>query len=506
MTIEPLTAVRTTDPRLRPPRWDPVRDAEAARRKLLFLLPVNAVVAVWYFGWLLWPGRIGNPVLYGLLLVAECLNLVQASGFWWTCLRGATASPPIGPPPLGVEVDVLIPVYDEPLEVVAPTVAAACAQRSVKAHALVAVLDCDHVPARNFLEVTVADLTDDSVAFVQTPQYYANARNGPVPAAAWSQQALFFGAIARGKAAMGAMFCCGTNVVFRRAALRSVGGFPEGSLTEDFALSLRLHERNWRSVYRPTVLASGLGPEDMASYVSQQHRWARGCLAALPAIITARNLKPRVRLQYLLASLFFLSGWTFLLYMALPIARIATGAQPVAGATADQFLLHFMPYFAACLAAVAVAGAGTYTFAAFALLFSSFWVHVAATVQAILSRRGRFVVTAKQGSARRQPRAVLPAIGAIGALALASAGGLASGASPATVNNVAFAGLHVFVLLVGIRPALAAGRPSSLPRPAAAPQQQPAPAVAMRDHAAGAANLTRSGSHDVNGSSQRSAG
>ena len=35
----------------------------------------------------------------------------------------------------------------------------------------------------------------------------------------WAQQALFFGPIAMGRDELGAMFCCGTNVLFRRAAL-----------------------------------------------------------------------------------------------------------------------------------------------------------------------------------------------------------------------------------------------------------------------------------------------
>ena len=91
---------------------------------------------------------------------------------------------------------------------------------------------------------------------MQTPQYYANWDRGEVPGAAWGQQALFFGPIARGKDGHDAMFCCGTNVVFRRAALERVGGFPADSVTEDFELSIRLHERGWRSRYVPEVLAA----------------------------------------------------------------------------------------------------------------------------------------------------------------------------------------------------------------------------------------------------------
>ena len=93
------------------------------------------------------------------------------------------------------------------------------------------------------LERTLPEFVDPRVAFVQTPQYYANHGANRLAGAAWSQQALFFGPIARGKDAHRSMFCCGTNVVFRRAALDDVGGFPQGSLTEDFALSVDLHER-----------------------------------------------------------------------------------------------------------------------------------------------------------------------------------------------------------------------------------------------------------------------
>jgi cellulose synthase (UDP-forming) len=249
------------------------------------------------------------------------------------------------------------------------------------------------------------------------------------------------------------MFCCGTNMVLRRAALDAVGGFPEDSVTEDFKLSIRLHEQGWRSVYVPEVLARGLGPEDMASYVSQQYRWARGCLLGLGTALGAR-LPLRRRLQYLLSSLFFLSGWAYLIYLVFPVARIFGGEQPLASATASQFLLHFAPYLGGSLLAVAIAGDGAYTFAAFALQTASFWIHLRAGAAVVLRRRGRFVVTPKEGESGRQPRAVLPALAVIGVLLAAVAYGLARSQSPATLNNVAFAGLHIGVLLMGVWPAL----------------------------------------------------
>jgi cellulose synthase (UDP-forming) len=453
-----------------------------------------------YFGWLLQPERIGHPVLYGILVAAELFNAGQAIGFWWTCARDRARPRLAGVDRrVEVDVDVFVPVYNEPVEVVEPTIAAAVRMTGAHVHVAllddgdsdemramaarhgaayirredhhgakagnlnhalaltrspcVVVLDCDHVPAPHFLEATLRHLATGRVAFVQTPQYYANWRAGGVPAAAWSQQALFFGAIARGKDGAGAMFCCGTNVVFRRQALEEIGGFPEDSLTEDFELSVRLHERGWESVYVPDVLASGLGPEDMASYVSQQHRWARGCLSALPAVLRAR-LPRKVRTQYLLSSMYFLTGWTFLAYMAFPVVRILTGEQPLGAASADQFVLHFAPYFGFALLAVALSGAGAYTFGAFALQAASFWIHIHASLLALLRRPGSFVVTPKRGARTRQPRAVLPGLMMIAVLMGAAAYGLARDRDPATLNNVAFALLHVCVLVGGVRPAL----------------------------------------------------
>ena len=170
------------------------------------------------------------------------------------------------------------------------------------------------------------------------------------------------------------------------------------------------------------------------------------------------DLPWRIRLQYLLSSMFFLSGWTFALYMAFPIIRILTGAQPLAGTTADQFLLHFAPYFCVSLVAVAVAGAGRYTFDAFALLIANFWVHIVSTFFVLLRRKGRFVVTAKHGRDEAQPATVIPALGVLAVLAFCIVWAMARTLTAATVNNVAFAVLHLSVLLIGAWPALVGRR------------------------------------------------
>jgi cellulose synthase (UDP-forming) len=223
-----------------------------------------------------------------------------------------------------------------------------------------------------------------------------------------------------------------------------------------------LHRDGWRSVYVPTVLARGLGPEDMASYVGQQARWAQGCLSALPRIVRS-NLPVRFRTQYLLSSLYFLSGWTVLVYISLPILRIFGNVQPIHPGSANQFLAHFVPYFGVSLLTVAVASDGAFSFGAYSLSVINFTVHLRATFRTILGRRGKFVVTPKHGAAGRQLRPVAWGLTAIGALLGSVIYALATNPSAAMLTNVAFATLWIGLLASGAWPALRGQREDSIP-------------------------------------------
>ncbi|HLM27797.1 MAG TPA: cellulose synthase catalytic subunit, partial [Thermoleophilaceae bacterium] len=412
-------STRPWDVRLRKLAWEPMPRSVSVRTRVRIMAALGLPAAAWYFVWLLNPERIGDPTLYVILIVAELFNFSQALGFWWTCANEKVRERKA--PSEWLAVDVFVPVYKEPPEIVDLTVAAAKGLRGAEArvhvlddgndpamealarrhgvgyitreehtgakagninHALevtdapfIAVFDSDHVADPAFLEATLGHMENPKIAFVQTPQYYANADQNRIAAASWAQQALFFGAICRGKDGLGAVFCCGTNVLFRREAFESVGGFPTNSLTEDYELSIHLHEKGWESAYLPDVLSRGLGPEDTAAYVSQQLRWARGCLSGLPRALRAK-LPLGLKIQYLLSGLYFLSGWTVLIYMSFPVVRLLGGGQPLGGIDAPEFLLHFAPYFAIALSTAALAGAGSYTFAAFALAAANFWIHV----------------------------------------------------------------------------------------------------------------------------------
>src|SRR5260370_5050524 len=143
-------------------------------------------------------------------------------------------------------------------------------------------------------------------------QYYANLDN-PVSRWADDQQSMFYNLLCPGKAALNAAFICGTNVVIRAAALDEIGGLPQDSVTEDFAASIALHP-SWRSFYLTDVLATGLQPLDVPSYLKQQGRWALGTMSVFRThwreifLPKKQGLRIGQRVQYFLACTHYLCG------------------------------------------------------------------------------------------------------------------------------------------------------------------------------------------------------
>src|SRR3989344_5095533 len=117
-----------------------------------------------------------------------------------------------------------------------------------------ALFDADHVPHRDFLKRTMGYFEDSKIAFVQTPQYYANRNKNFLTQASWEQQELFFGPLCQGKNRLNATFWCGTNAVMRREAILGIGGVPENNIAEDFLASLLIHKNGWNSLYIPEIL------------------------------------------------------------------------------------------------------------------------------------------------------------------------------------------------------------------------------------------------------------
>ncbi|MEP7057571.1 MAG: glycosyltransferase [Caldimonas sp.] len=353
------------------------------------------LVSVWYLTWRVGTFNPAAPGFSALVYGAELFGFGTALLHIFMCWRMTVRKAPVPRP--GIGVDVFIPTYNESVELVRKTLLAARAMdyphrtwllddgrrpemealarqlgcdylaRADNAHAkagnlnhalahsdgeLVVVFDCDHAPRRDFLTKTLGYFDDARVAFVQTPQDFYNLdsyqhRWRGAGRTVWTEQALFFRVIQRGKDYWNAAFFCGSCAVVRRSALDQIGGFATGTVTEDLHTSLRLHARGHRSVYHAEPLAFGLAPESIEPFIGQRVRWGQGAMHVWrkEGILTHRGLTLAQRLNYLASALTYFDGWQKAIFYFAPAAVLLTGLLPLLATTPD-FLLHFLPYYA----------------------------------------------------------------------------------------------------------------------------------------------------------------
>lgn len=315
--------------------------------------------------------------------------------------------------------------------------------------ALMVVFDADQIAEENFLIETIPILGDESVAWVQTGQYYSNIEN-PVTKWAEDQQAIFYKILCPGKSASNSAFICGTNVVIRAAALDEIGGFPQDSVTEDFAASLKLHAR-WRSVFVPGVLARGLGPLDLPSYLKQQNRWAIGTLGVMRSsfwsLLSRRSgLTAGQSIQYMLACTHYLSGLKDFIFLASPIVFLLFGFAAVSGATLHDFLLHFVPFFVVSqIAFWMIAGRHTSMRGIF-IAFASSPTLVGSLITVVIGRKVGFKVTSKSRSGQRNWSHLIPFIGGLGAGLAAIVAGFIRDLGPAGTVSILWVGYSMVIL------------------------------------------------------------
>ena len=353
------------------------------------------LVSLWYLSW-----RVGTlnpqaPVFSGLVFAAEVFGFGTALLHIFMCWRLTERRAPAPRP--GIGVDVFVPTYNESVELVRKTLLAARAMdyphttwllddgrrpemetlarqlgcrylaRADNEHAkagnlnhalarssgeLVVVFDADHAPRRDFLVKTLGYFDDPAVAFVQTPQDFYNLdsyqhRWRGKGRTVWTEQALFFRVIQRGKDYWNAAFFCGSCAVVRRSALDEIGGFATGTVTEDLHTSMRIHAHAYKSVYHAEPLAFGLAPESIEPFIGQRVRWGQGAMHVWrkEGILSHRGLTLAQRLNYLASALTYFDGWQKAVFYFAPAVVLLGGLVPLVATTPD-FLLHFLPYYA----------------------------------------------------------------------------------------------------------------------------------------------------------------
>lgn len=180
----------------------------------------------------------------------------------------------------------------------------------------IAIFDVDHDVRPEVLRELVPLLEqDDGLAFVQTPQLYANAEETWTTRAAAMQEMLLYDSVMEAKGSTEQALCCGSNFLMRIEALDSVGGWDEETVSEDLMTSFWIHKKGWRSLYHRKAFAIGMGPSTVYGYWKQQQRWATGNTSV--AKIIWKNMWSRDRAPFRLSINYLWSSGYYFITLAL---------------------------------------------------------------------------------------------------------------------------------------------------------------------------------------------
>ena len=203
---------------------------------------------------------------------------------------------------------------------------------------LVTIFDCDHVPTRSFLQVTVGwFLAQSKLAMMQTPHHFYSPdpfeRNLLQYKTIPNEGELFYGIIQDGNDLWNATFFCGSCAVIRRTALDEVGGIAVETVTEDAHTSLRMQKGGWNTAYLNLPQAAGLATETLAAHVGQRVRWARGMVQILRIDnpLFASGMKLTQRLCYFNAMLHFMYAVPRLIFLCAPLFYMLAGRTIIPG-------------------------------------------------------------------------------------------------------------------------------------------------------------------------------
>ncbi|MBZ5530821.1 MAG: glycosyltransferase [Acidobacteriia bacterium] len=437
-----------------------------------------------------------NPaarVFFYAFLVAEGLSFFESLLFYfiaWNPTR-YTRMPPLP----GRTVDVFIPTYNEPVELLRETVLCAVNIRyphktyvlddgnrpevrklaeefgcgyifringkHAKAGNLnnalqqtsgefIVTLDADHVASPQLIEDTIGFFADPSVAIVQGSQDFYNMDSFQhlvnwKTRAGWQQQELFFSVIQPGKDRHNAAFYCGSPGMVRRAALEEIGGFPTETITEDMHTSLRLQKKQWRVVYYNRTLARGLAPQTFTGFATQWQRWGQGSMQVLRTEkpFRSKELSFAQKICYLGSFYFYWMSWVKLFLVTTPIVSLLLG---VFALVTDplSYANYFLPYFCLNLACSMIMQGGVRNFL-MSEYFNLLKMHVLMkSVGGFFQRGMLFKVTPKaQAAAARLTEMMLP-------LCLVVMLGLSLAVGILRIQHVALWGYFFWALTVNI--------------------------------------------------------
>ena len=220
---------------------------------------------------------------------------------------------------------------------------------------LLLVLDCDHIPAADFLQHGVGFFLADPKLFVlQTPHNFVSPdpveRNLDTYERSPAENELFYDVMQPGLDFWGTSFFCGSAAILRRSVIDQLGGVSGKTITEDAETTLDALSLGYGSAYLNRPMVSGLQPETFSGFIVQRVRWGQG----MWQIFLLKNpwRQPRLKLVQRLLYTNFAFYWGFafarVVMLLAPPAYLVFGIN-LCDTTAEQLVAYAGPALVASL-------------------------------------------------------------------------------------------------------------------------------------------------------------
>ncbi|MDN7145984.1 glycosyltransferase family 2 protein [Liquorilactobacillus mali] len=267
---------------------------------------------------------------------------------------------------------------------------------------LVVTMDSDMVPRKDFLMKVVGHFKDEKMGFIQTPQTFYNKDpyqfNLFVTNEFGSDQDFFMRTLEEQKDAFNSVMYVGSNAIFRRTALESIGGFTTGVITEDMATGMLLQAKGWKTGFVNKNLASGLAPETFQDLIKQRDRWGRGNIQVAKKWnpLFLKGLTSIQKLLYIDGISYWFFGIRKMVFLIAPLWYMLFGFSSL-NATFSQLLLIWVPMFIATQLAFKLVGQGRQNVMLSNLYETATAPHMAYAIllELIGKKQNKFAVTRK---------------------------------------------------------------------------------------------------------------
>ena len=150
----------------------------------------------------------------------------------------------------------------------------------------IAIFDADFTPRPDFLKRTIPHFSDPAIGMTQTRWSYLNRNSNLLTRVQAMILDAHFGLEQIVRSGKNLFFNFnGTAGIWRRTTIDDAGGWRADTLTEDLDLSYRAQMKGWKFLYCDDIDCPSELPVDMASFKSQQHRWAKGAIEVMKKML-----------------------------------------------------------------------------------------------------------------------------------------------------------------------------------------------------------------------------